>query len=681
MCHRKPQIAELGDSDRLMEVDGVDSRASRFGQVVKEIRTRRDEEGHLWDEFPDSDVDEAPSDNEEEPTDSQPPSSPSPPHEESPPPSYRSDSTYDANTSPPVEEENIADPADGDSDHLRWHDIMVAAALSVNSRPDPVTGMSPTDTLAGPPQYSESPDAEPAVTEVTILARRVAAEYSSTLRDDSYNYGTEYDDMSPEELRWVFGDRGESLDADWPELPVMDTQTLPAQPAEAHLENEHSELPLKPQEDVVVDRDDKVTRRVNESLDQEMAFRAPESGRTWAQATATYPLSLPDLTEARQFLAELDEERATRAPEDGRAWPNTGTTQPEVDSAPPASTSNGLARDAPAETSQEAEFEYKLVPLSRPSPEPREEDELLVQSVVRLMGSTAAERCNTYVDHRGTLYMRVIPLPGNHYLSPEMHAAHTAALNEAITQRATELNCSPAVVASMMETALTPVGVRHRLGFADTEPRLLPGDAFHKRVACLDPEFDDARALPGFRAQALSRRVEHIASVKRPDSIPQVGLREQPSRRVEQIACLTAELEIGGCKAYYMLFDSGSNTDSLTHEFARSANCKVFRLDDQITLQLGCVGSKSKITYGAWAEVKFGGIEGHAYFDIVNLDRYDGILGTPFMIKHKLILDFHKHQIIFPNGHIIPGLTVMQDLSLVKTRAESAAPRPGPSRD
>ncbi|KAJ7042842.1 hypothetical protein C8F04DRAFT_885346, partial [Mycena alexandri] len=118
---------------------------------------------------------------------------------------------------------------------------------------------------------------------------------------------------------------------------------------------------------------------------------------------------------------------------------------------------------------------------------------------------------------------------------------------------------------------------------------------------------------------------------------------------------LTAEVEIGGCKAY-VLFDSGSNTDSITPEFAKGTDCAVFKLEEQITLQLGCVGSKSRINYGARAPVAFGGIRGHAYFDIVNVDRYDGIIGAPFMIKHRAVLDFGKREIRFPNGQTIAAL-------------------------
>ncbi|KAF8187927.1 hypothetical protein K438DRAFT_1473186, partial [Mycena galopus ATCC 62051] len=102
---------------------------------------------------------------------------------------------------------------------------------------------------------------------------------------------------------------------------------------------------------------------------------------------------------------------------------------------------------------------------------------------------------------------------------------------------------------------------------------------------------------------------------------------------------LTALISIGGNQAY-ALFDSGSNTDSMTPEYAHVIGGVRIPLTEQVTLQLGCVGSRSKISFGTRVPVEFGGVRGHVYFNQVNLDRYDVVIGTPFMNKHGLILDF-----------------------------------------
>ncbi|KAF8146263.1 hypothetical protein K438DRAFT_1470657, partial [Mycena galopus ATCC 62051] len=118
----------------------------------------------------------------------------------------------------------------------------------------------------------------------------------------------------------------------------------------------------------------------------------------------------------------------------------------------------------------------------------------------------------------------------------------------------------------------------------------------------------------------------------------------QPTRSSKTIACLTALLKIGKCEAY-ALFDSRSNTDSMTPEYAHGIQGVRIPLAEQVTLQLGCVGSRSKISYGTRVPVEFGGVRGHVYFDQVNLDRYDVVIGTPFMNKHGVVLDFERREV------------------------------------
>ncbi|KAJ7488628.1 hypothetical protein B0H11DRAFT_2230160 [Mycena galericulata] len=214
--------------------------------------------------------------------------------------------------------------------------------------------------------------------------------------------------------------------------------------------------------------------------------------------------------------------------------------------------------------------EYDIVVPDLGHAEPSTGDELITQAVVQLMGSQAYERYLVYADTHGQLYTVVRPLPDTHYLHPGMVIAHRNAMDVAIRDCAEALNCSPRVIRTIILDNEQDRGTQNRRGYRDTPPSLmgLPVPAFIDRVASLDPEEDDEDSLPGFRVQNLSQRVEHLANVNRPDSKPLVGITDQPSRNLKDIACLTAELEIGGVKAY-ALFDTGSNTDSLTPDFAR----------------------------------------------------------------------------------------------------------------
>ena len=74
--------------------------------------------------------------------------------------------------------------------------------------------------------------------------------------------------------------------------------------------------------------------------------------------------------------------------------------------------------------------------------------------------------------------------------------------------------------------------------------------------------------------------------------------------------------------------------------FIRAARIKHFPLDKPIGIQLAVTGSRSVINYDANATIKYNGKELKEHFNIVNIDYYDAILGTPFLRKHKVIIDF-----------------------------------------
>lgn len=62
------------------------------------------------------------------------------------------------------------------------------------------------------------------------------------------------------------------------------------------------------------------------------------------------------------------------------------------------------------------------------------------------------------------------------------------------------------------------------------------------------------------------------------------------------------------------------------------------------------------INYGSEARVHIGPVDAEIYLDIVNIDKYDAIIGTPFMSRHKICLDFEKMEIIFAGKTHMPAL-------------------------
>jgi hypothetical protein len=140
----------------------------------------------------------------------------------------------------------------------------------------------------------------------------------------------------------------------------------------------------------------------------------------------------------------------------------------------------------------------------------------------------------------------------------------------------------------------------------------------------------------------------------------------RPKRTKDDNFCLTAYVEINGHKAF-ALFDSGCTTDSCSPDFARVSGMKVFPIETTITLQLGTAGSRSKINYGTNTSVKYGTLQSEEYLDVINLDRFDAIIGTKYMRKHGISLDFAQNVIRIRNK-IAPTLSAMEETAEVERR-------------
>ena len=122
--------------------------------------------------------------------------------------------------------------------------------------------------------------------------------------------------------------------------------------------------------------------------------------------------------------------------------------------------------------------------------------------------------------------------------------------------------------------------------------------------------------------------------------------RELPMERPKsKFKCITHYVKLNGVKAL-ALFDSGSSVNAVSADFAVVAKLGTFPLQKAIPLQLGCSGSRSMINYGAKANWELGKHRSNSYFDVVNIDHYDVILGVPFLVENKVMLDFQNEAVL-----------------------------------
>jgi hypothetical protein len=115
--------------------------------------------------------------------------------------------------------------------------------------------------------------------------------------------------------------------------------------------------------------------------------------------------------------------------------------------------------------------------------------------------------------------------------------------------------------------------------------------------------------------------------------------------------CLVRYVTINGVREF-TLFDSGSTTNAVSPDFTQVAKLNVKELVKPVML----LRKLFEINFAMTVIAKFASINCNTYLDIANLDKYDCILGTLFLRKHGISLDFDNWEIVIHRKLHIPTL-------------------------
>ena len=181
-------------------------------------------------------------------------------------------------------------------------------------------------------------------------------------------------------------------------------------------------------------------------------------------------------------------------------------------------------------------------------------------------------------------------------------------------------------------------------------------DAFELRGSGLQP-----------RPQGKTRKQLNAASSQHWASNPNVGpakSREGGNTPMNRQG-LTALVKINGVDAY-TCWDSGSELDAISPDFVRALGITPRPKETALQIRLGTKGSSASTSYEIKPTLDFLDRSLEQSLDVVNLDRWDLLLGSPFCNKYEVILDYKTRTIRFGN-------TVLHAL----TREEEAAVRHG----
>ncbi|KAG6894709.1 hypothetical protein C0995_013815, partial [Termitomyces sp. Mi166 len=100
---------------------------------------------------------------------------------------------------------------------------------------------------------------------------------------------------------------------------------------------------------------------------------------------------------------------------------------------------------------------------------------------------------------------------------------------------------------------------------------------------------------------------------------------QRPQYTPQEKECLVIYVEVNGHPAW-MLWDSGSTMTGITPQFTHVNAIRIHELSEHLMLQLGTVGSRAMVQFGAEVKIKALGHLTTEYVDIANFDHYDMII-------------------------------------------------------
>lgn len=74
-----------------------------------------------------------------------------------------------------------------------------------------------------------------------------------------------------------------------------------------------------------------------------------------------------------------------------------------------------------------------------------------------------------------------------------------------------------------------------------------------------------------------------------------------------------------------------------------------------------------KIIFGATAKIEYASIKADYYVNIINIDKYDAIIGTVFMRKYRISLDFDRERITV-KGVPAPTMSITEEKEIIACR-------------
>jgi hypothetical protein len=121
-----------------------------------------------------------------------------------------------------------------------------------------------------------------------------------------------------------------------------------------------------------------------------------------------------------------------------------------------------------------------------------------------------------------------------------------------------------------------------------------------------------------------------------------------PHQKVRIGHCPTAVLKVNGVDAF-ICFDLGSELNTISPDFARAVGIKPTAKDASIKVRLAMKGSTSTTSYEVEVNIDLGEATLEHPLEVLNLDRWDVILGSYFCECYNVRINYEKKVIHIGN--------------------------------
>ncbi|KDQ09080.1 hypothetical protein BOTBODRAFT_643393, partial [Botryobasidium botryosum FD-172 SS1] len=116
------------------------------------------------------------------------------------------------------------------------------------------------------------------------------------------------------------------------------------------------------------------------------------------------------------------------------------------------------------------------------------------------------------------------------------------------------------------------------------------------------------------------------------------------------------------------LLDSGSLADFMSTTLADQLKVDLTQLSKPLSVKMAATGSRTKVNYSTDVRLEYGGIDKSRRFDVMNVDGYDLILGTPFCYQHQIMVGFNPARVVIGSTDSLP-IRVGEDVAVVRSMA------------